>query len=254
MTRSIDVSKLSPEATAQALSLGARDKADIAPVPIVEAALLSLAQELDIQSTSARLEIIGGNPVVMVPRFDRVAVEGGFARRRYASGQTLLWSEPEVARWSYQGSYMNLARQLSKWEASPADDIRELYRRFVFNALVGNLDDHEKNHGVVAGADGKFRLSPVFDLTITATAGQRQMLTMPFGNEGAVITFENLLSDCAAFGYERAAAEVQVRGQWAHLRIHALKRLAQLGCDEARAARTAALMPGQRMFAGVRPS
>jgi len=25
-------------------------------------------------------------------------------------------------------------------------------RRLAFNALVGNLDDHEKNHGVVADA------------------------------------------------------------------------------------------------------
>jgi serine/threonine-protein kinase HipA len=234
--------------------VSARDKADLAPVPIVEAALLSLAQELDIQSTAARLEVINGNPVVMVPRFDRVAVEGGFARRRYASGQTLLWSEPEVARWSCQGSYKNLARQLSKWEATPADDIRELYRRLVFNALVGNLDDHEKNHGVVAGADGNFRFPPVFDLSITATAGERQMLSMPFGKEGALITFENLLSDCAAFGYERAEAEVLVRGQWGHLKMHALERLVRLGCDGVRAARTVALMPGQRIFAGVRPS
>lgn len=234
--------------------VSARDKADLAPVPIVEAALLSLAQELDIQSTSARLEVISGNAVVMVPRFDRVAVEGGFARRRYASAQTLLWSEPEVARWSYQGSYLNLARRLSKWEASPADDIRELYRRLVFNALVGNLDDHEKNHGVVAGAEGRFRLSPVFDLSITATAGERQLLSMPFGKEGAVITFENLLSDCAAFGYERAEAEGLVRGQWAHLKKHALARLVRLGCDEARATRTTALMPGHRVFADIRRS
>lgn len=226
-----------------------KDKADLAPVPIVEAALLSLAGELGIQSTGARLEWIGGSPVVMVPRFDRAAVEDGFARWRYASGQTLLWGEPEVARWSIQGSYTQLARRLSQWESSPREDTRELYRRLVFNALVGNLDDHEKNHGLVAGADGEFRLAPVFDLSITATAGERQMLSMGFGEEGAVITLANLLSACTAFGYERIDAEAVLRGQWEHLRMHALMRLVQLGCEESRAARTTALMPGHRVFA-----
>jgi serine/threonine-protein kinase HipA len=228
-----------------------RDKADLAPVPIVEAALLSLARELNIRSTGARLELIGGNPVVMLPRFDRVAVEGGFARRRYASGQTLLRGEPELTRWSFQGSYINLARQLGKWEVSPTDDIRELYRRLAFNALVGNLDDHEKNHGLVAGDDGNFRLTPVFDLSITATTGERQMLSMPFGKDGAVITFENLLSECAAFGYERTDAEAVLRGQWRHLQQHAVERLIQLGCDKTRAIRTVALMPGHRVFADI---
>lgn len=225
-----------------------KDKADLAPVPIVEAALLSLAGELNIQSTGARLEVIGGNPVVLVPRFDRVAVEGGFARWRYASGQTLFWSEPEVAQWAFQGSYNNLARRLDKWEVSPQEDIRELYRRLAFNALVGNLDDHEKNHGLVAGADGKHRLTPVFDLSITATVGERQMLAMAFGKEGALITRDNLLSDCATFGYTGGEAEAILREQWAHLQAHALGRLIQLGCDEARAARTVALMPGHRVF------
>lgn len=225
-----------------------KDKADLAPVPIVEAALLSLAGELNIRSTQARLEVIGGHPVVMVPRFDRAAVEGGFSRWRYASGQTLFWSEPDVAQWSFQGSYTNLARRLSKWETSPRKDIRELYRRLAFNALVGNLDDHEKNHGLVAGAEGHFRLTPVFDLSITATAGERQMLAMAFGKEGALITRDNLLSDCASFGYAPQDAEAVLRAQWEHLQQHALERFVQLGCDEARAARTLALMPGHRVF------
>lgn len=75
------------------------------------------------------------------------------------------------------------------------------------------------------------------------------MLSMGFGEEGAVITLANLLSACTAFGYERIDAEAVLRGQWEHLRMHALMRLVQLGCDESRAARTTALMPGHRVFA-----
>ncbi len=227
------------------------DKADYAPVPIVEAALLSLASELDIQAPEPRIIVIDGQPVLMVPRFDREAVPGGFARWRYASGQTLFWSAPGVAQWSHQGSYNNLARHLAKWEKTPTEDIRELYRRIVFNALVGNLDDHEKNHGLIASADGNFRLTPVFDLSIVATAGAGQALAMVFGQQGATITLDNLLSDCSDFGYSAQEALEVVHGQWEHIEQHALARLVHFGCDEARAARTLELMPGHRLLDGM---
>lgn len=223
------------------------DKADLAPVPIVEAALLSLAGELDIQAPAGRIIVVEGQPVLMVPRFDREPVPGGFARWRYASGQTLFWSTREVAQWSHQGSYNGLARHLAKWERTPNEDIRELYRRVVFNALVGNLDDHDKNHGLVAAADGDFRLTPVFDLSIVSTAGARHSLAMAFGQDGGAITLNNLLSDCADFGYDRAGALAVIGSQWEHLQQRALERLVHFGCDESRAARTLTLMPGHRL-------
>lgn len=210
--------------------------------------MLSLAGELDIQVPASRIVVVEGQPVLMVPRFDREAVPGGFARWRYASGQTLFWSMPEVAQWAHQGSYNGLARHLVKWERTPREDIRELYRRIVFNALVGNLDDHDKNHGLVAAADGDFRLTPVFDLSMTATAGAHHSLAMAFGQDGAVITLSNLLSDCTDFGYDRTGALAVIGSQWEHLRQHVLERLVHFGCDESRAERTLALMPGHRLF------
>lgn len=227
-----------------------KDKEDYAPVPVVEAALLRLASELDIDAPRTEVCRIAGNPVLMVERFDRRPVEGGYARWRYASAQTLLWSAPQVAQWSFQGSYTNLARRMAAWERSPAADIRQLYRRIVFNALAGNLDDHEKNHGFVADAQGNFHLSPVFDLNISATTAERQELMMPFGSEGALISLPNLLSECTTFGYSRADADVLIQSQWSLLRTKVLPLLIELGCDEARALRTTALMPGHRMLGG----
>jgi len=137
-----------------AKGVSVKDKDDYAPVPFVEAALLRLAGEVGIQAPRTELRIVDGRPVVLVERFDRHRVGAGYARRRYASAQTLFWSAPEVARWSYTGSYINLARRMATWERSPESDIQELYRRIVFNALVGNLDDHDKNHGWVADDRG----------------------------------------------------------------------------------------------------
>jgi len=189
---------------------------------------------------------------LLTERFDRSAIDaGGFSRWRYASGMTLLWSRPEVAQYSYQGSYTNLARRLREWLPTPDADVRERYRRIVFNALVGNLDDHEKNHAVVAGPDGQFHLSPVFDLSITATSAERQLLALSFGAvgaSGAEISLENLLSDCRHYGYSRGEAMALIELQWRHLDGHALEHFIELGCDEARAQKTLALMPGRRIF------
>lgn len=44
------------------------------------------------------------------------------------------------------------------------DQMKELFRRMVFNILVDNTDDHEKNHVVLMNAKGEYELSPAFDV------------------------------------------------------------------------------------------
>lgn len=224
------------------------DNKDLAPVPCVEAALLTIAGECDIRVPAHRVRNIGGEPALLVERFDRRRVEGGFARWRYASARTIFWSRPEVARYSFQGSYNNLARQLRIWERTPTASVRELYRRVVFNALVGNVDDHEKNHGVVAAPDGNFALSPAFDLTMCATPGPRPMLSMSFGAQGAVISVENLLSECEIFDHGKAEAKALIHDQWHTIRARLMEAMVANGSAEDSAARTCALMPGHALL------
>ena len=42
-------------------------------------------------------------------------------------------------------------------------DLQQLYRRVIFNALVGNTDDHMRNHGFIRAPTG-WRLAPAYDL------------------------------------------------------------------------------------------
>src|ERR1700716_3819429 len=58
---------------------------------------------------------------------------------------------------------LDLAQVLRKHSASPADDLAALYRHMVFNAAIGNVDDHVKNFWMLARPGG-FRLAPAFDL------------------------------------------------------------------------------------------
>ena len=45
-----------------------------------------------------------------------------------------------------------------------AADLKELWRRMVFNILINNVDDHLNHHGFLHRAYGQWTLAPAFDL------------------------------------------------------------------------------------------
>lgn len=90
----------------------------------------------------------------MVKRFDRI----GDRRRFYASALTLL-GRPN----SDGASYLEIAQRLMSNGSHASGDLEQLYRRVAFNVMVGNRDDHLRNHGFILDAGG-WRLSPAFDV------------------------------------------------------------------------------------------
>lgn len=48
---------------------------------------------------------------------------------------------------------------------SPEVDLVEAFRRMVFNVMAANCDDHTKNFSFVMERDGRWRLSPAYDVT-----------------------------------------------------------------------------------------
>ena len=91
-----------------------------------------------------------------VQRFDR----SGGSRRLYASAMTLTGHGDGEG-----GSYLDIAQAIQR-HGDPAgigDDLAQLYRRIAFSILVGNRDDHLRNHGFLR-APGGWRLSPAFDV------------------------------------------------------------------------------------------
>jgi serine/threonine-protein kinase HipA len=92
----------------------------------------------------------------MVKRFDR----DGETRRFFTSAMTLLEkTDKETA------SYLDLALFIAT-KGSPAHidgDLRELFRRVVFNVCTANRDDHLRNHGFIRAPEG-WRLAPAYDM------------------------------------------------------------------------------------------
>lgn len=62
-------------------------------------------------------------------------------------------------------SYLDIAQILQAQGDSQymQNDLEQLFRRVVFNVMVGNRDDHLRNHGFVMSKNG-WRLSAAFDV------------------------------------------------------------------------------------------
>ena len=91
-------------------------------------------------------------------RFDRDRAEDGWRRHRMVSALTLLRAGDGVGD-QEDWSYLALADEIRRSSADPRADLRELFGRMCFNAAVSNLDDHPRNHAMVA-VDRPWRLSP----------------------------------------------------------------------------------------------
>ncbi len=164
----------------------------------VEHAMLILARECGLQTSESKVIMIGGRDVLMVKRFDRENTKTGYRRGRMLSALTLLRADDDYQtrdRWSY----VLLVEELRRISSQPLTDAPELFRRMCFNALISNIDDHPRNHAVVA-MDTDWKLSPAYDLTpATPISVERRDLALECGDMGRYANAENLLSQSARF-------------------------------------------------------
>ena len=94
----------------------------------------------------------------LVKRFDR----GNDRRIHFASAMTLLGKKDGAGAADGLG-YLDIASIIRQNSINPKKDLRELWRRIVFNMAVSNTDDHLRNHGFLLKKDG-WILSPLFDV------------------------------------------------------------------------------------------
>jgi serine/threonine-protein kinase HipA len=188
--------------------------------PCVEHGLLKLAEACNLTVAESKITAVAGRDALLVRRFDRDPALSGYRRHRMVSALTLLKiDDSPMARTDW--SYILLADEIRRVSAEPAADLLELFGRMCFNAAVSNLDDHPRNHAVLAKERG-WRLSPAFDLTPSPViAMDRRDLAMTCGQFGRYANRENLLSTHGRFLLSKteAAATLDrivetVRSQW----------------------------------------
>jgi serine/threonine-protein kinase HipA len=122
------------------------------------------------------------------------------------SGLTILRAD-EAPETRQNWSYVIFVEEMRRIVAEPKKDARELFHRVCFNALISNIDDHPRNHAVIA-KEKDWKLSPAYDLTPSPVIAQeRRDLAMDCGDQGRYANAENILSQHARFLLEKGEAE-----------------------------------------------
>mgnify|MGYP000632591484 CR=1 FL=1 len=190
--------------------------------PLIEHASMQLARRCGIQTADSLALPLPQGHAVAVRRFDRA----GSQRLHVQSAHVALRAAGEVIGYP---ELAQLIRRVGRPEQVRAQQ-QELFRRMVFNILIDNTDDHEKNHALVRGADGLYELSPAFDvLPAVQGLGYQQMRVGALGHEA---TLANALSEARAFGLTDAQAR-QTVAEIAHQVAHWKQDFKSLGVRDA---------------------
>jgi serine/threonine-protein kinase HipA len=129
---------------------------------------MRLAALAGLSAAPVRLVNIAGKDVLLVERFDRLTVGNGWRRRAMVSALTILELDEMQARYA---SYQDLAEAIRFRFTEPRPTLHELFARLTLNILVGNVDDHARNHA--AFWDGaQLSLTPAYDICPQARAGE----------------------------------------------------------------------------------
>jgi serine/threonine-protein kinase HipA len=134
-----------------------------------EAVALKLAGAAGIRVPNWTLHTIDDRPVVILNRFDRAAKR----RIGYVSAMTML-----EAGDGEQGSYLDIADVIERHSPSAGGDLAQLWRRIAFSILIGNTDDHLRNHGFLRTSTAGWSLSPAFDLNPDPAPEPRHLSTL----------------------------------------------------------------------------
>jgi serine/threonine-protein kinase HipA len=166
--------------------------------PRSEHAAMTLAKQADIEAAETRLIEFRGGVAVAVKRFDRRA-----GRRLHAISANVAL-KAAGADLSYPSLAQLLRRRGADENGRNRLQMRELFRRLVFNILIDNTDDHEKNHAVLMSDSQNYLLAPAYDVLPTAQGLGYQAMVV--GRDGASSTIENALSEVRAYGMNRQEA------------------------------------------------
>jgi serine/threonine-protein kinase HipA len=163
--------------------------------------------------------------VLLVERFDRVP--GSHQRRAIVSALTILGLNELAAR---RASYAELAQIIRSRFTEPGATLRELFSRITFNILVGNTDDHARNHA--AFWDGELlTMTPAYDVCPQLRSGGRATQAMIIGDEDDPFK-ESQVAGCVRRAHLYQLTEVEAREIVDH-QIEVIESSWDDACDQA---------------------
>lgn len=137
---------------------------------------LTLARKAGLHVAAGRLIPVMDQSVALIRRFDRVNGQ----RIPFLSAMSLLGlSDVDTA------TYTDIAECIRMYSRAPTTDLHELWRRIVFGVLIGNMDDHLRNHAFMYDRENRWRLSPAYDLNPVPLHEKARELETWISDEGA---------------------------------------------------------------------
>lgn len=167
---------------------------DLFNVAAVEHASMQMLAELPCCVAHTQVLSTPNGDVLLVRRFDS-EIQQPIAH--YVSAHALIQIDKiRPSELNQQYSYGYLAEFSTRFSANALDP-HDLYYRMVFNALMGNTDDHTRNHGFLYHFDTQqWSLAPAFDVLPINNSRQHGL---GLGDAGRYATIENLMSQSLRF-------------------------------------------------------
>ncbi len=174
---------------------------DAVDTPLVEHATMTLAARAGLHVAATGVLPLAPRHgrtrhALTIQRFDRM---DGY-RMHCVSARTALRAA------ALRESYSALATVLLRLghPDRQAAQREELFKRMVFNILMDNTDDHERNHSRRLALDGYYELTPAYDVVPALQNLGYQALAV--GTAGAQSSLDNALTELNNFGIKRPRA------------------------------------------------
>ena len=177
-------------------------------VVLWEAVALSLAARAGIQVGEWRVERCGDTCILLLQRFDRKPAESsGKPQQRvpFLSALNALG-----LRDGAPASYQDIAGVIRQIGITVCQDLKELWRRMVFNIMISNTDDHLRNHALLYDTTTHgcgWRLSPAYDLNPSPPTQRLRELTLGVRGTDTRACLKLALSTCQTYNLDEATAK-----------------------------------------------
>lgn len=156
------------------------------------------------------IELADGSVAYIVRRFDRPDPRPEGPHKLRMEDFCQLAEKPPKDK--YAGSAELCARLVRRYADEPGVELVRLLRLLAFNWWVGNGDAHLKNFALLAGLDGRHRLSPAYDLLCTRLVIPDDPLALPVQGRDRGLTAGVWRRLAAYAGVPEAPARRVLRG------------------------------------------
>ena len=161
---------------------------------LIEYAYYKMALDAGITMNECRIYDSGNEHHFMTKRFDRVNGQKIHMQTLGALAH-IDYNEPGICSYELAAGYMRSIGISEK-------EIEQFFRRMVFNCAAVNQDDHVKNISFLMDRNGKWSLSPAYDITFSYNPDNRWLRAhqMTVNNKTQHITAADLIQAGTTMG------------------------------------------------------